>query len=1279
MMKAGLGSLSMRLRALDPEQQRYTLDVLVAHLKDGEKHEQLHSLFENDQWMSVRYERSGSNYDGFLNDLVLAWQSTRNDAIRQIEKGEPASAIATCIRYALMRTSINSLSANYIPELVIRAVQTGLWLPAQVLSVAGQIPDANQSFAIYLAALRTEKLSISQRTKAIQQGLKTMLKINNITDRAESIAAFAPYLTSKQVKDLFNEFLKSFEGNSRLLAILAPILTTEQFQSGLNIVLQAARKRSRAKALEDLSEFYTGEQLQREVDSVLRNNPAYTRSETLVLAELAPYLTSSQLQQQVDGALKDIYPDSHVLAALAPHLSQEQLQQVLDAVLKPRFRMSIRATFDTPEDGKAIARHVQKILDANINIDKEQSITQVLSCLAPYLATQQLQQGLDAALEINDDGWRTKALGALVPYLTDNEQGHAVQEAMDAVLKIEKVRTKHKMQSHKSSLDLPPDFTADFLRAEMLSALLPYLSPEQLQQGVDVASKIDDPKWRAKASTVLIPFLTGQERTRVLQIGLDATLKIDRGNARAQALAALASYLSGQQLHRALSSAFEINYPDWRAEAFLALVPYLDGEEQARAVQETLDTALTIDDEKSRRKVLEVLMPYLSKELLQHGMNASRNIDDRHWYAEALTTLTPHLAGDERAQAVQEGLTTALEVGNASCTTDLIALIPTLAETEKIRVLQEVLGTALKINDARLRASALVALVPSLLDAAKAQAIQEALNAALKISQEHWRNGVLATLAPYLTREQLERSLNAALEIDQEHVYYADKILAEALAVLVPYLSNEQMQRSLDVTFKRDLKDSHVIALKVLAPYLSEQQLRQALDVVLKIKWEGQRAESLMAIVPYLTGIEKAQAVLEAFDTALELEYHKEVRSEILASLAPYLTAELLQEWFKVTLKIYDFSHAKPLALIAPHLSDQQLQLALNAVVNIHDKKLRAKALAVLMPYLSEQQLQQTLDAVLKIDWQQVRAEALQALVPYLAGEPKAQAVQHALNAISETDGKALSPSFLLPHLSRQHLRQALDAILKIYHPQERISVLLRLLPYLADEEEEKARAVQEGLNTALQVIDWYGSHDGLDDLVPYLSGQQLQQVLNAVLNIDHPYRRVEALVCLAAHLIGKERARVVDEALTAALTIDYEETRSESLATLAPYLSNAQLQIGLRTALEIKDPSSRAKALLALAPYLVGEEKARAIHQGSAAALIARLVPMPAIALENLDTLRLVIVDHLPLYLQHGKREDILRFCAEKSIFTLPILDRTILTTITSHIIEICKHWRWH
>ena len=92
-------NLAERLSVMSPERRQYTVENLAQHLyyagfiEEG-FHEKLAALYQDHAWMKVRFEGSHFTYDGYLEDLALAWESARVKAIQQIETNQEPEAFA---------------------------------------------------------------------------------------------------------------------------------------------------------------------------------------------------------------------------------------------------------------------------------------------------------------------------------------------------------------------------------------------------------------------------------------------------------------------------------------------------------------------------------------------------------------------------------------------------------------------------------------------------------------------------------------------------------------------------------------------------------------------------------------------------------------------------------------------------------------------------------------------------------------------------------------------------------------------------------------------------------------------------------------------------------------------------------------------------------------------------------------------------------------------------------------------------------------------------------
>ena len=195
-----------KIKAADPEDYHYRLEYLVYHLSEAHDHDQVHDLFANQDWMQARLEDGSSFYEGYQADLLMAWQKCACvQATEQINRGESPSAIALCFRYALICTSINSLAGNLEIELVIRAIQCGLWNVDRALRIARLVPDARRRCSFFAQLLKLGLEDPQQRDDAQVQGVNAAVSIQNKIERERAFVEIAPYLEGEPLRKVLEE------------------------------------------------------------------------------------------------------------------------------------------------------------------------------------------------------------------------------------------------------------------------------------------------------------------------------------------------------------------------------------------------------------------------------------------------------------------------------------------------------------------------------------------------------------------------------------------------------------------------------------------------------------------------------------------------------------------------------------------------------------------------------------------------------------------------------------------------------------------------------------------------------------------------------------------------------------------------------------------------------------------------------------------------------------------------------------------------------------------
>jgi hypothetical protein len=905
----------------------YLYDHLAYHLGEVARLDpaappELSDLFATRDWLDARVARCAREsdrylYDGYLADLAAAWERAHAAAGQQIDAGAEPSAFDACVRYALIRTSTNSLADAYEPALVARAVEIGLWPARRALSVAGRVPDAEQRASLYTKLLSLPGLAQAEREEAAQRGLAAAQAILDEENRARALGALAPQLTGIAREQALAQGLAAAqaiedeESRAQGLAALAPQLTDVAREQALAQGLAAAqaieKERHRAGALAALAPHLTGELLAQGLAAAQAIEDEESRAHAL--AALAPHLTGELLAQGLAAAqaIEDEESRAHALAALAPHLTGELLAQGLaaaQAIEDEGSRAHALAALAPQLSGAAREQALAEGLAAAQAIRERWPRAQALTALALQLSgaarEQALAEGLAAAQAIRERWPRAQALVALAPELT----GDLLAQGLAAVQAIEKERHRagalaalaphltgellaQGLAAAQAILDeglrahalaaLAPRLTGELLdqglavarairpagrRTEALAALAPHLTGELLAQGLAVALAIRDAEYQAQALAALAPRLADIARQQALAEGLAAAQAIADEWPRAEALAALAPQLAGELLAQGLAAAQAIGEEGCRAEALAALAPQLRGDLLAQG----LAAVQAIEDEGYRAQALAALAPQLSGDLLAQGLAAAQTIADEWGRVEALAALAPQLTGSKHAAALTEGLAATQAIAAERGRVDaLAALAPQLTGSERAAALTQGLAVAQAIGDERGRVEALAALAPQLTGSERGAALAQGLAAAQAIEYEPSRVYALAALAPHLTGDLLAQGLAAAQAIGDEGRR------AEALAALAPQLSGELLAQALAAARAIGDEWSRAEALAALAPYLTGDLLAQALAAAQAIGDEGRRAEALTALAPRLAGAAREQAFAQGLAAARAL------------------------------------------------------------------------------------------------------------------------------------------------------------------------------------------------------------------------------------------------------------------------------------------------------------------------------------------------------------------------------------------------------------------------
>lgn len=984
----------------------YGLKYIASHLYGAGDGRGFSRLF-SEGWMLARFEHDNYQYFGFTADIELAWRILRRDVDDQIGAGSlEIDGLAALFRCGLIRTRVNSLSSNYPPMLVKRAVELGLWTASRALDVATRCVDPVKRMNLYsvILELRDDFCSEEQNIEASRGRRMAAQSISNELHRALAMARIGD---GEELTQVIEAGVRRRDV-SRLTVVDEVLSHFDESQLGavLDIALEIKNPSERSSTLAALTMRQDGERL-----VTLRK-----AAQSEVTRERLSQVFSATL------ALEDDHSRDLLLMSLAPLLTTDQMRLAISfALTEGMFGAS--ATLLKYCDDKLLNEMLGSVLAAR----DELALAAAMESIAPRLDADQVRQAFEAAAAMKDRDCLAMALGALVPYLTGPEKSSAQFAAVAAALTV-------------------PSSIGSFQTLYM-SKLIPHLDDELVTMVLQAAWSFKNRVACAKAFEMAAQRNDGEKRAAAVRIALVAAEQIEDEDNRLEAWSSLAPLLSEEQLDAVLSAAGAVSN-EFRLSSFLGkLAPCLNG----RQLDEVLAIAKAWDGE-PRETVLTAVAPHLAVDQLMRAL-APQSIDGGQQAAllvglalrMGIEQRTPYLDG-----AVAAAKTTASAWLRAQRLADVASHLP---EDAKFEVYSEALTAAGAVPEEGQRAKQLVELLPQLDDSH----LFTVLTAAKDLRDDDARAQLLCALAPRLSGGDLADGLAVAKSII-DPVPRAKAISTLALrsrgfakAILLtwellkawPARDRARRARVLSlladtgIGFVDDLAMRRAMStlagvgefeltnvLAEMAPRLRQADLNQALAVVRGLGTDWEAVGPLEELAPKL-GVEH---LTEALDLARRLK-EDWARARAFAALAPLLDREQLDEAVAAALVAEGSNSVASLEKLIPYLGSDQIGVVLAGARKIANEVDRWQVLKKLASHLDDDRLDEALAAADEFKEEVGRSVVLQALLPRLSGERR----RHAIGAMDNITDKGLRLEVLTELsteisdiVSQRQLRQAL-------------------------------------------------------------------------------------------------------------------------------------------------------------------------------------------------------------------------------------------------------------
>ncbi len=575
---------------------------------------------------------------GFLGDVERAWRAAEREDLEATSNGKEAPYLGEEIRCLLCRVSINSMTSNISPRLMLEAVKTGIWTPAQGLAsirlIADLAPRARE--LVGLAPYVQEPL----RTDILQEALDTVMAMKDEYTRLDVLVELAPGLSEEllwQVLDIVPAISDEAD-RAGVLTELAPALAHSrvQIEQALNLVEEFEEEEYRALALEGLAPCFSKEQHDR-------------------VLHLVRMISEERYRAQA-------------LTAFIPHLSESLLSDALQearSIHDGISRIRLLTELATSLSGSLKTEVVQETLEIMRDIDDREYRVEVLVRLAPFLPEARLLETLHEVEILWDESLRTRALVDLIQYIPEEQLPKLLQVVQD--MKSEEHRTLVLLQLLPrlpkelldSALDIVQKTWDEGYRVEALAKLASYASKDLLPRLLEIARVVKDRGYRVWLLAELEAPLTGKLHGSYFDM-LKAFQAIQEQEERLHTLLAIVPRLSDD----ALSKIFDLMLPeifgfnwyirpeDRRADILSKLASRLPQEWLAGALQ----MVRVMSDEVYQVQVLVALAPRIDETLLPKALDIVRAMKDREKRAQVLEALVSSLAEDRKSERVQEML-----------------------------------------------------------------------------------------------------------------------------------------------------------------------------------------------------------------------------------------------------------------------------------------------------------------------------------------------------------------------------------------------------------------------------------------------------------------------------------------------------------------------------------------------------------------------------------------------------------------------------------------------
>jgi hypothetical protein len=1027
---------------------------LTWHMERAQLRDAVHALLSEEtvNGRNAWYEACDclGQTETYFADIARALRLADEACTRQLQQGQPITAISLKSRYLLIASSVSSLGSNIPPILLSTLVQKNVWTPEQALAYARRVPATHS--------------------------------VHRFFQRIPLLAHLAPHLSEHLQRELLQDVWATHD-DSYLVAVLdalAPLLSQEMLEEALENCRQIESDYVYLTAVSSLAAHLQNDtkrsELLEEVRAAAENvTNEYTRSELLrKLNRSLPELMRGQVQRDIldisrpDNAARWISDFVIYLKELlnSPFYSQEYLPEVLQT--RQLFYWGLiysgRLYLDPSEDVRQMSHDQFKAWffetpERDLHFHRGHrkfAFFLAVGALAPYflnqlsrlLSEEQFHEWFTGRFQIQTDS-------TLAPLASDSMLLQCIdwlEPPIDSAIL-------------ENAFRKAMEIGDNHIRLEALILLLSKLSgsrkSEAVAEAVQMAQRIELPSDRLQALVRMAPYLP----TRVLEDAVHFAITIDQlGDERTRRVL---YDTDTNKVH--LEWAFHIDAPPGQLireiqASRVGGIPQSSDKEHTESgapsdarqppndvsVNEQHSEPSTSKIESLRANALEQLIPHLSPALIGEAIQSARTFQNPENRFRVFLAALAHLPDSVRSGLLSDATETARLIESETTRIhSMVALLPFLPEDQQCDNL-ELLETLQEPSE---RANILEMVAPHL----PQRLLSKAVHLAQRINDSYWRDEALEALVAALVREN-----DPSDAYDCTMMIEDDLLKGQSLMQVASCLTNA---KRMDVLYSALETANHI-----------DPQLY-------RLRGDGPsecRSTVIARVAQCLPEPEKGELLQQA--ARGELEGNANPRA--LGTLSVILgESGYPLDALKIARSIPDDSLKwHTIGTLTRYLETKQLQEILEAAKSLADAGIRTLVLRAMGPYLTgpllvtAQDVAEHLPGPEKIMVWGSMAES----VPQTERTPLIQTSQSVLGSINEHQLWIRAATFLIPHLpdpqANDLLSEALQRVRKIWGFQDQAMSLAELSRFLHE------GLLEEALNVARAIPDpqWQGWAIGL-------------------------------------------------------------------------------------------------------------------------------------------------------------------------------------------------------